>query len=336
MIDLLSPLLLQVQTAPAAEASLPVTPAIVLGLCVLAGIGTVLLLPGRLGANWRRVGGGLMLAAGLIFAAVMFAEARGEPTQGQLSPYFWIFSGAALFASVRVITHPKPVYSAVYFVFTVFATAGLFVLLWAEFMAAALVLIYAGAILVAYVFVIMLAAASSKGADEGAAGETTPEGRIAAHDGTSRDPVLACAIGFSLMGVILFVVFSQGVGPEAQIARFTQADYVAARMAGSAELRELVSPVPVVRGNTQELGAFLFTYHIASLQVAALILTMSVIGAVVIARRRLLDMAEDRVAEEMARQPEVQSTPATPVNDDPHSIPVVGTRDRRQKAYPET
>ena len=73
--------------------------------------------------------------------------------------YFWIFSAIALVGAVRVVTHPRPVYSALYFVLTVFATAGLFVLLWAEFMAAALVLIYAGAILVTYVFVIMLAAA---------------------------------------------------------------------------------------------------------------------------------------------------------------------------------
>ena len=73
--------------------------------------------------------------------------------------------------AIRVVTHPKPVYSALYFVLTVFASAGLFVLLWAEFMAAALVLIYAGAILVTYVFVIMLAAEAPP---PGAAGRSGP------------------------------------------------------------------------------------------------------------------------------------------------------------------
>ncbi len=70
---------------------------------------------------------------------------------------------------MRVVTHPAPVYSALYFILTVFASAGLFVLLSAGFMAAALVLIYAGAILITYVFVIMLASQASAEA----AGTTT-------------------------------------------------------------------------------------------------------------------------------------------------------------------
>src|SRR5436305_5171695 len=88
----------------------------------------------------------------------MLVRERAGTAAGQMNLYFWIFSGVGIVGAIRVITHTRPVYSALYFVLTVFATAGLFVLLWAEFMAAALVLIYAGAILVTYVFVIMLAA----------------------------------------------------------------------------------------------------------------------------------------------------------------------------------
>ena len=53
--------------------------------------------------------------------------------------------------------HPRPVYSAVYFVLVVLATTGLCVLAAAEFLAAALVIVYGGAIMVTYIFVIMLA-----------------------------------------------------------------------------------------------------------------------------------------------------------------------------------
>jgi NADH-quinone oxidoreductase subunit J len=221
-----------------------------------------------------------------------------------MGPYFWIFSTIALVGAVRVITHPKPVYSALYFVVTVFATAGLFLLLWAEFLAAALVLIYAGAILVTYVFVIMLAA------------EAAPSGSaargLAEHDAIAREPVLACAVGFALMGVLLFVIFDKSQALPTH---------------GAAQTSSIVS------GATQQLGEFLFKQHLVSLELAGLILTVAMIGAIVIARRQVYhEMPE---AEFIDEKPEVVLGPATPVDDNPHSLPVVGTLNPRQKAYPE-
>src|SRR5688572_22828665 len=147
-----------------------VPPVLILVLCAVAGIGTVLLLPSRKDAPLRKIGAVVMLAAGLILAALLV---RAAADAGGMGVYFWVFAAVAIVGAVRVVTHPRPVYSALYFVLTVFATAGMFVLLWAEFMAAALVLIYAGAILVTYVFVIMLAtqAAPTTGGPDGA---TTP------------------------------------------------------------------------------------------------------------------------------------------------------------------
>src|SRR3954470_21634719 len=189
------------------------SPLVILVLCVVAGVGTVLLLPSRREASLRKVGGAVLLAAGLILAALMVRMTAGS-AQGGMGPYFWIFSAIAIFGAIRVVTHTKPVYSALYFVLTVFASAGLFLLLWAEFMAAALILIYAGAILVTYVFVIMLASeASTPGA--GARG-------FLEHDVVAKDPVIAAAVGFALMGVLLFVVFdkAQALTPESASAVF--------------------------------------------------------------------------------------------------------------------
>ena len=126
---------------------------------MVAGVSTFLLLPGRRSVSIRRLGGAILLLCGLILGLDLIRF--GAETGRYVNVYFWIFSAIAIFGAVRVVTHPRPVYSALYFVLTVFATAGLFILLWAEFMAAALVLIYAGAILVTYVFVIMLAAEAS-------------------------------------------------------------------------------------------------------------------------------------------------------------------------------
>ena len=207
--------------------------------------------------------------------------------------------------AVRVITHPRPVYSALYFVLTVFASAGLFVLLQAEFMAAALVLIYAGAILITYVFVIMLAS------------QTSPSGSssnfVSEYDAVSREPVIAAVVGFAMMGILLFVIFDRA-GNLAPQALPTSAD----------------TDVEKMEGATQKLGVYLFKHQSVNLELAGLILTISMVGAIVIARKRVVYHEGPQGA------PEVTIAPATPIDDNPFSIPVFGTDNPRQKDFPET
>jgi NADH-quinone oxidoreductase subunit J len=172
----------------------------------------------------------------------------------------------------------------------------------AEFMAAALVLIYAGAILITYVFVIMLAA------------EAASSRVVSDHDTVSRDPVLCCATGFALMGVLLFVIFDKSQ---------------AVQRSGS-----IGAAPPVLSGSTQQLGEYLFTNQSINLELAGLILTVAMVGAIVIARRRVA--GESIEALDLEETGQVVLGPATPINDDPHSIPVYGTTNPGQKAYPET
>jgi NADH-quinone oxidoreductase subunit J len=260
--------------------------------------------------------------------------------------YFWIFAAVALVSALRVITHPKPVYSALYFVLTVFASAGLFVLLWAEFMAVALIIIYAGAILVTYVFVIMLAAEATP--------TSGPMAGLAEHDAISREPLIACAVGFALMGVLLFVIFEKAEGlqhrPVAVAASTLHPDFFSDKdlavtqpssvSVSSQSFTDLSnSLLPVKRdefrpqGSVQQLGAYLFNNQLVNLELAGLILTVAMIGAIVIARRRVV--GTDPVTHAVGGGETVVG-PATPIDDDPHSIPVYGTENPRQKAYPET
>ena len=276
-----------------------VSPIMILVLCVIAGIGTLLLLPSRRERVIRQMGGFILLAAGLIFAAILIRYVGGLK-KGGMSLYFWLFSAVAIVGAIRVVTHVRPVYSALYFVLTVLASAGLFILLWAEFMAAALVIVYAGAILVTYVFVIMLASQSSPSDSDGEAG-------LAEYDRVSREPVVACAVGFAMMGVLLFVIFDKAP-PSGGVS--------AAPAEGS--------------WTVQALGTYLFTNQLVNLELAGLLLTIAMVGAIVIARRRVIDVAERPPA---AR--EVMVAPATPIDDNPHSIPVYGTENPRAKAYPE-
>ena len=286
-------------------------PVAILLLCIVAAVATAALLPAPVHPGWRRIGGALLIATGLGFLALLVRAADGF-IGGAHSIYFWVFAAISLFSAARVVTHPRPVYSALYFVLTVFATAGLFVLLSAQFMAAALVIIYAGAILITYVFVIMLAVSPALGAAPTAAQQ------MADYDANSRDPFIASAIGFALMGVLLFVIFDR-----------TETPAVEEHSQGAAIERS--SGAPAVEGDTQNLGVYLFTNQQVSLELAGLLLTIAMVGAIVIARRRVL-----RTEPEPAAPSETVTFPATPVDDNPHSIPVYGTDNPRQKAYPET
>lgn len=275
----------------------PLNPILLLVLCVLAAIGTMMALPNRQEGAARKIGGVIIFIAGLILMATLVRWLAGPAgdERGGMGPYFWLFSGIALISAIRVITHPRPVYSALYFVLSVMASAGLFILLSAEFMAAALVLIYAGAILVTYVFVIMLA--TQTGANENEA--TMPE-----TDVVSREPVVASAIGFTLAGVLLFVIFDR-----------------------APVINPLNNGGIPMGGYTRALGVYLFQSQILSLEVAGLILTLAMVGAIVIAGRRIVAPVGHGAMPAAA--------PMTPISDDPNSIPVIGVDNPRLKAYPE-
>jgi NADH-quinone oxidoreductase subunit J len=69
---------------------------------------------------------------------------------------FYFFSAVLLFAAFRVITARNPVYSALYLVLAFFQAAAIWILLRAEFLAIALVLVYVGAVMVLFLFVVMM------------------------------------------------------------------------------------------------------------------------------------------------------------------------------------
>jgi len=115
--------------------------------------------------------------------------------------YFYVFTALAVACAVRVITHSRPVYSALFFVMVVLAVSGLFVILEAEFMAFAMIIIYAGAILVTYLFVIMLATLPQVEGEQ----EQSP-----LYDRVAREPFSAVVLGFALIAVLTNVMFRPG------------------------------------------------------------------------------------------------------------------------------
>lgn len=225
-------------------------PAIAFWLYVILAVGAValyLLLP-RSGATLRGAGTliGLAALAGLIAVGV---EQFGAASEADL--VFCLFASIAVVSAVCVIIQTKAVYSALYFILVILSSAGVVLQLDAEFLAVALIIIYGGAILVTYIFVIMLAQQAS----------------LPLYDRRARNPLAACFSGFLLMATIGGVMADEPGGPE-----------LALESAQSAP-----AAVSVAEGNTTSVGALLMTRYITVLEIAGILLLLAMIGAIAIA-----------------------------------------------------
>ena len=252
----------------------------------LLGAAALLLMMPRRGYTPPFIGallGAATLGGLWLYVATNFlppVDERGLPQAAWV--YQYIFSALAIGSAVRVITHPRPVYAALWFVMVVLASAGLFLLLDAEFMAFAMVIIYAGAILVTYVFVIMLA---SQASDE----QETPE-----YDRVAREPLASVAVGFLLLAVLLTAAFPTRDDQLMQSNALVQArsdaelisEYLPNRPAHRlAEVDPTVSLTQLY--SAERTGLDLFRGHPLGLELAGVILLVSLVGAVVIARTKL-------------------------------------------------
>jgi NADH:ubiquinone oxidoreductase subunit 6 (subunit J) len=135
----------------------------------------------------------------LLLTGVLIVPATGLDVEVIL---FYAFAGIAIIAGGLLVTQSNPARAALSFALVVLSTCGLFLLQAAPFLMAATTIIYAGAIVVTFLFVIMLA---------------QQEG-ISSADQRSREPLLASFTGFVLLGALLYVLHA-GYG-TAEIDRF--------------------------------------------------------------------------------------------------------------------
>ena len=240
--------------------------------------------PGKFGA--------LLGAATLGGLWLLLAEYLPEPTDrgvGQaVMVYYYIFSAVAIISAARVITHDRPVYAALWFVMVVLSSAGLILILGAEFIGFASVIIYGGAILVTYLFVIMLA--SQSGDSDG-----RPD-----HDRIPREPAAAVIIGFVLLSAILTAAFPTAEAnlfhPNRFSAAPTDADLIAEVLTSrpvqnlsgeNGALAEALAGESEQLSNAERIGLDLFQGHPLGIELAGIILLVCLVGAVVIAKTRV-------------------------------------------------
>jgi NADH:ubiquinone oxidoreductase subunit 6 (subunit J) len=169
----------------------PATGQLILAV-VLATTGFFLLLPRPRG---RSVAGGIaaLLAAAAVFGAWLH-ESFGKPAPDAVGTVlFYLFAaGAVTFGTVLVVQR-NPSRGAIAFAFVILSTCGLFLLLAAPFLMAATIIVYAGAIIVTFLFVLML---------------SHQQGPSDENDRT-REPLLGSLAGFAFAGLVLFALHQQ-------------------------------------------------------------------------------------------------------------------------------
>ncbi len=159
---------------------------------------------------------------------------------------FYFFASVLVFAAFMVITIRNPVKAALFLVLAFFSAAGLWVLLEAEFLAIVLVLVYVGAVMVLFLFVVMMLDINLARLREGF-GEYLPIGGLVA----------------VLMVIEMTLILSDGFG------------------AG----RALV-PHPADYSNTRELGRILYTAYAYPFEIAGAILLTAIVAAITLTMRR--------------------------------------------------
>ena len=164
---------------------------------------------------------------------------------------FYLFAAVLLFAAFRVITARNPVYAALYLVLAFFQASAIWLLLHAEFLAITLVLVYVGAVMVLFLFVVMMLDINVD----------------ALRAGFWKHFPLAAGVG-ALIALEMAAVLMGG---------FRLAEPTAA-MPGGAE-----------SSNTMELGKLLYSAYLYPLEIAAVILLVAIIAAIALTLRTRKD-----------------------------------------------
>ncbi len=180
---------------------------------------------------------------------------------------FYMFATVAIAAGVMVISARNPVHSVLFLIAAFFNAAGLFVLMGAEFLAMILVIVYVGAVLVLFLFVVMMLDINF----------------VEMRQGFLQYLPIGGLIGVILLIELLFVFASWTVTPDA-------GNVAAVPMSDLAEV-----------SNTRALGRLLYTKYLYFFQAAGLVLLVAMIGAIVLTLRPRKGVRRQKVPDQLRR-----------------------------------
>lgn len=256
---------------------------------VLATVASLwLLLPnGRDNASIRWLGSLLGLAA----LAAFIAAGRRLGGLGE-EAVFLIVSLVAVISAAATIVSRSPVYAAIWFALSLAGVAGVLLVLGAQFLGVATIVVYAGAILVMFLFVLMLA---------------QPAG-LAPYDRVSNEPFLSALAGAVLLGVLSLSIGRLSAGPAtcceppsrtaASPSTTTPSATTGEPAAGDTDVAPAASMTatavdPLAENHVARLGGELFGRHLVAVEAAGVLLLVALIGAIAVVSRGEAALAGD-------------------------------------------
>jgi NADH-quinone oxidoreductase subunit J len=177
---------------------------------------------------------------------------------------FYVFAAILLLAALRTVTARNPVHCALYLVLAFFTAAAIWLLLRAEFLAIALVVVYVGAVMVLFLFVVMMLDINVE--------------RL--REGFWKNLPLAVVVGGVMAFEMVAVLAQRTIGANPR-----------------------TRPVPLDYSNTKELGRVLYTQYAYAFEIAAVILLVAIVAAIALTLRRRKDTKAQDVSQQLAARP---------------------------------
>jgi len=197
---------------------------------------------------------------------------------------FYMFAAVLLFSALRVITARNPVHAVLFLVLAFFNAAGIWLLLDAEFLAISLVMVYVGAVMVLFMFVVMMLNINIE--------------RM--RHGFWKYMPIGVLVGVILVFEMAAVLSGSYFGLDAMPAGSSPADY----------------------SNTKAIGSVLYTDYVYPFELASVILLVAILAAVTLTHRRRKDTKAMKVGEQLATRrddrlrivsmPSVKEEPSAP------------------------
>jgi NADH-quinone oxidoreductase subunit J len=172
--------------------------------------------------------------------------------------FFYLFSAVMIASAFMVITAKNPVHSVLFLILAFVNAAGLFLLLGAEFLALILIVVYVGAVLVLFLFVVMMLDVDFAELKQG----------------FQRNLPIGATIGGIVLIELIFCVGAWSVGGAAT---------------------QVTTPAPPGLSNTAALGRVLYTQYLYLFEVAGLILLVAMIGAIILTLRHKRGIKRQRI-----------------------------------------
>jgi len=177
---------------------------------------------------------------------------------------FYVFAAILVFAALRVVTARNPVHAVLWLVLAFFTAAAHWLMLRAEFLAIVLVLVYVGAVMVLFLFVVMMLDIN--------------------FDSLRKQFRSYLPVGATVGALVLIEMALTLVGSRLAVA-------------GGG------TPGPAAGGNTRALGALVYTEYVYPFEIAAVILLVAIIAAIALTHRQRRETKYQNPAEQVKVRP---------------------------------